>query len=45
MPVPANLGTPGERNSRAITNPPPAIYEITHFPPIPAARLESMRAR
>ena len=37
MTVPANLGTPGARNSRAATNAPPAIYAVTHFPILPAA--------
>lgn len=37
LPVPTNLGTPGARNSRYLTNAGPAIYEVTHNPPIPAA--------
>ena len=37
MPVPANLGTPGARNSRCLTNAGPAIYQVTHSPSIPAA--------
>jgi len=37
MPVPANLGTPGMRNSRYLTNAGPAIYEVKHSPPLPAA--------
>ena len=37
LPVPANLGTPGLRNSRAVNIPAPAIYEVTHTPPLPAA--------
>ncbi|HLH55924.1 MAG TPA: lamin tail domain-containing protein [Verrucomicrobiae bacterium] len=37
MPVPANLGTPGARNSRASANTGPAVYEVTHNPPVPAA--------
>ena len=37
MPVPANLGTPGMVNSRYQANVPPAIYEVKHSPPIPAA--------
>jgi hypothetical protein len=36
MNVPLNLGTPGARNSRAVTNAPPAIYDVTHSPPVPA---------
>ena len=37
MPVPANLGTPGQRNSRYVTNAGPAIYEVKHSPALPAA--------
>ena len=37
MPVPANLGTPGLPNSRAVTNASPAIYQVTHSPAVPAA--------
>jgi hypothetical protein len=37
MPVPANLGTPGMRNSRYVANAGPAIYEVKHSPPLPAA--------
>ena len=37
LPVPVNLGTPGARNSRAVTNTGPALYEITHTPAVPAA--------
>jgi hypothetical protein len=37
LPLPSNLGTPGLPNSCAVTNAPPAIYEILHNPPIPAA--------
>jgi hypothetical protein len=37
LPVPANLGTPGLRNSRYVTNAGPAIYQVTHSPSIPAA--------
>jgi hypothetical protein len=37
MSVPANLGTPGARNSRAIANAPPAIYDVRHHPILPAA--------
>jgi len=36
MDLPTNLGTPGARNSRAVTNAPPAIYDVTHYPPVPA---------
>ncbi|MGA2862971.1 MAG: lamin tail domain-containing protein [Verrucomicrobiota bacterium] len=36
MPLPANLGTPGARNSRYLTNAGPAIYEVTHTPSLPA---------
>ena len=32
-----NLGTPGARNSRFVTNAPPAITEVTHAPILPAA--------
>ncbi|MEY2409392.1 MAG: hypothetical protein QOF48_2062 [Verrucomicrobiota bacterium] len=37
MSIPANLGTPGARNSRAISNAPPAIYEVRHDPVLPLA--------
>jgi regulation of enolase protein 1 (concanavalin A-like superfamily) len=37
LPVPANLGTPGLPNSRAVTNPPPAIFAVKHSPALPAA--------
>lgn len=37
LPVPANLGTPGARNSRCVANAGPAIYEVTHTPALPAA--------
>ena len=37
MPVPNNLGTPGMPNSQSITNAGPAIYSVTHNPPVPAA--------
>jgi len=36
MTLPANLGTPGARNSRAVTNAPPAIHEVAHSPVLPA---------
>jgi hypothetical protein len=35
--VPPNLGTPGLRNTAAVSNAPPAIYEVNHFPVVPAA--------
>jgi len=35
--VPANLGTPGAVNSRAVPNAPPAIYDVTYAPVLPAA--------
>ena len=35
--VPANLGTPGIRNSQYVPNAGPAIYEVQHTPAIPAA--------
>ena len=34
--IPANLGTPGLPNSRALTNAGPAIYQVTHTPAVPA---------
>ena len=37
MPVPNNLGSPGMPNSQYITNAGPAIYNVTHNPPVPAA--------
>ena len=37
LPVPANLGTPGARNSRALTNAGPAIFGVKHAPSLPAA--------
>ncbi len=37
LPVPANLGTPGARNSRYVANAGPAIFEVTHTPALPAA--------
>ncbi|MCX6902284.1 MAG: lamin tail domain-containing protein, partial [Verrucomicrobia bacterium] len=36
--VPANLGSPGQRNSRYVTNAGPAIYEVKHSPSIPPAK-------
>ncbi len=37
LPVPTNLGTPGQPNSRLVANAGPAIYEVTHTPSLPAA--------
>jgi len=37
LPVPENLGTPGLPNSRLVPNAPPAIYDVTHSPVLPAA--------
>ena len=37
MTLPTNLGTPGAVNSRALNNAPPAIYEVSHAPVLPAA--------
>jgi len=37
MQLPANLGTPGAANSRALTNVAPAIHGVTHFPALPQA--------
>ena len=37
MPVPSNLGTPGQPNSRYVTNAGPALYNVTHTPTVPAA--------
>ncbi|HZR17245.1 MAG TPA: lamin tail domain-containing protein, partial [Verrucomicrobiae bacterium] len=37
LPVPKNLGTPGARNSRFVADAGPAIYAVTHNPPVPAA--------
>jgi len=36
-PIPRNLGTPGLPNSRFTTNAGPAIYQVSHFPALPAA--------
>ena len=36
MVVPRNLGTPGARNSRALSNGAPAIWAVTHTPAVPA---------
>jgi hypothetical protein len=35
--VPANLGTPGARNSRAVANAAPVVAEVTTAPVLPAA--------
>ena len=35
--LPPNLGTPGQRNSVAATNAPPAIYAVQHAPVVPPA--------
>ena len=37
MDLPTNLGTPGLPNSRVVPNAPPAVSDVTHFPPVPAA--------
>ena len=37
LPIPRNLGTPGAPNSTLITNAGPAMYAVTHNPPVPAA--------
>jgi hypothetical protein len=37
LPVPGNLGSPGMPNSQYITNAGPAIYNVTHNPPVPPA--------
>jgi hypothetical protein len=37
MNVPSNLGTPGARNSRAVANAGPAIYDVIHTPILPQA--------
>ena len=36
LPLPANLGTPGARNSAAVTNFGPVILDVTHSPILPA---------
>lgn len=44
--VPANLGTPGMRNSRARSNAGPAIYDVAHQPVLPAGnQVVTVRAR
>ena len=35
--VPPNLGTPGARNSQAVSNAGPAIFDVRHEPVLPAA--------
>jgi hypothetical protein len=35
--VPKNLGTPGAKNSRAVPNAGPAIYDVAHWPVLPAS--------
>lgn len=35
--VPVNLGTPGLANSRLLPNAGPAIFDVTHRPPLPRA--------
>ncbi len=37
MAVPPNLGTPGLPNSRLVANAGPAIHDVAHAPPLPAA--------
>ena len=37
MAVPAHLGTPGARNSRALANAGPAIFDVRHDPVLPQA--------
>lgn len=37
MALPSNLGTPGQANSRKVSNAGPAIYDILHSPAVPAA--------
>ena len=37
LPTPANPGTPGARNSRYVSNAPPAITAVSHAPILPAA--------
>jgi len=37
MTIPPNLGTPGARNSRAVANAGPGIYEVVHSPVLPLA--------
>ena len=37
LPIPPNLGTPGQPNSRRLANAGPAIYDVTHNPPLPGS--------
>lgn len=37
MSTPSNLGTPGARNSQAVLNAGPAVFEVQHSPVLPAA--------
>ncbi|MBN2506224.1 MAG: lamin tail domain-containing protein, partial [Verrucomicrobia bacterium] len=37
LPIPANLGTPGQPNSRLLPNAGPAVYDVSHSPVLPAA--------
>lgn len=37
MTLPPNLGTPGLPNSQLVSNAPPAITDVMHFPVLPAA--------
>jgi len=37
LPIPVNLGSPCMRNSQNVTNAGPAMYNVTHNPPLPAA--------
>jgi len=37
LPLPSNLGSPGQANSRALANTGPAIYDVQHQPVLPAA--------
>jgi len=36
LPIPTNLGTPGLPNSRYVGNTGPAVFDVTHNPPLPA---------
>ncbi len=40
LPVPRNLGTPGQINSTFVANAGPACYEVTHSPALPAVSQE-----
>ncbi|MBI5383865.1 MAG: lamin tail domain-containing protein [Verrucomicrobia bacterium] len=37
LPIPTNLGTPGQPNSRAVLNAGPAIVQVSHSPVMPPA--------